>query len=165
MTAPTAGTGTIHLLRHAKADPRKGFRADDRLRSLTEEGERQAVAVAARLSAGRPRVDRILSSAALRCLGTVTPLATALALPVRTVDHLMEGSDPLDTLGELLSGMGGGGLVACTHGDVVLGIVEAIAPKLGLGSALAAPKASTWELSVRAGEVEAARLVPPPALS
>lgn len=165
--APGGGApprATIHLVRHAKAESRRHFTGDDRRRPLTPAGERQAEAIAQRLVAARPAVRAVLSSEAARCLGTVAPLATMLGQPVRVVPSLLEGSDPLDALTHLLDEAAAVGvLVACSHGDVVLGLMEKVASDLGLSDDPAAPKASTWELAVEGGEVVGAALVPPPA--
>lgn len=154
--------GTIHLVRHAKAESRRRYDGDDRLRPLTLEGQRQAEEIARRLGAGAG-VDAVFSSAATRCAATVAPLAKELGLPLGTVDSLMEGSDPLDALDDLLTAAAGSVVVACSHGDVIFGILEA-ALQLGveLDSPLGAPKASTWELGVLAGGLRTARFVPAP---
>jgi broad specificity phosphatase PhoE len=162
---PKAATATIHLVRHAKAENRRRYEGDDRQRPLTPEGVRQAKGIAHRL-AGERRVGRVLSSAAVRCTGTVAPLAEQLRLPLETLDSLMEGSDPLDALGDLLAAAGAGRpLVACSHGDVIFGILEALLRDVELAPSLGAPKASTWELDARGGKVVAARFVGAPQLS
>lgn len=112
----------IYLVRHAKAGRRAEWTGDDRLRPLTPAGERQAAALAERLA---PEVDgRIVSSPYLRCVQTVTPLATLLLGEVVLDDRLAEDrsfSGTLDLIDELPDRS-----VLCSHGDVIPGVVDAL---------------------------------------
>jgi len=69
-------TFPIVALRHAKAVPRSGADMADAARALTDRGTRQARAVVAPLRAFGVR--KIITSDAVRCVQTVTPLAKAL---------------------------------------------------------------------------------------
>ena len=83
-TAGPADTAPVILLRHATAAARKAWRkaghADDLARPLTEVGQEQARALSELLSTFAPA--RVISSAAQRCLETVTPYAEKAGVPV-----------------------------------------------------------------------------------
>jgi len=114
----------IILVRHADAGDRSVYEQPDFLRPLTEKGEKQALAIAEILRGYGPK--RIVSSKATRCLSTVAPLAQQLSLEIEEVDELFEGSDPRESWSELLDlvAEGNGTLIACSHGDVIPGIIE-----------------------------------------
>ena len=114
----------IILVRHADAGDRNAYEAPDYLRPLTERGEQQALEIAEILGSYDPK--QIVSSKATRCLSTVAPLAQHLALEIEEVDELFEGSDPREAWSELLDLVAerDGTLVACSHGDVIPGIIE-----------------------------------------
>lgn len=135
----------LALVRHADAGDRSQFAAEDYLRPLTPQGEWQSQTIATWLSRHHPR--RILSSRAKRCVGTVAPLAAVLHLEVEELEELFEGGDPKAALSCLLVITRDleGTLVACSHGDVINGIVEALVdrgvpygeiPKIRKGSAV-----------------------------
>lgn len=161
------------LVRHADARARRTWTAPDLERPLTDKGERQADVLAKALGALEPH--RILTSPAKRCADTLAPLALALGLGLEHEPLLGEGSPPEVALHLLLEATGepgarGAGIVACSHGDVVDGIVNLLAAD---GVALAAeaahtpvllhtPKGGRWELEVSGGAVTSARLVGPP---
>ncbi len=119
-----ASSDRIILVRHADAGDRGVYEQPDYLRPLTAKGEQQALAIAEILLAYDPR--QIVSSRAKRCLSTVAPLAERLSLEIEEVDELFEGSDPRESWSELLDlvAEGNGTLVACSHGDVIPGIIE-----------------------------------------
>ena len=73
-------TFPIIALRHAKAANRFDWDGDDASRTLTARGARQAGAIVGPLRAFG--VKRIISSTAVRCVTTVTPLAAALGREV-----------------------------------------------------------------------------------
>lgn len=109
-------------------------------------------------------MTRVLSSAALRCRQTVGPTATSLALELEEIDLLMEGGDPLEALALLVAEVGrvqeGAAIVACSHGDVIGGILDTFVPTgVAVDGPLQAPKAVTWELGVAADEIVSARFV------
>ncbi|TMD83624.1 MAG: histidine phosphatase family protein, partial [Chloroflexi bacterium] len=64
------------VIRHAKAVDREEWVGDDRLRPLIKGGRRQADELAENLK--NERIDKILSSAYVRCVETVEPLAAKL---------------------------------------------------------------------------------------
>ena len=126
---------------------------DDFQRPLDDFGQTQAEAIGVAL-ASQP-VRRILSSAAVRCVDTVVPLGRALGLPVEVADELAEGTfvgDAFDLLRSLASAEGDS--VLCSHGDVIPGLLWALAqygldiPDLGR-----CKKGSIWELDVSDGRI------------
>ena len=126
---------------------------DDFQRPLDDFGQTQAEAIGVAL-ASQP-VRRILSSAAVRCVDTVAPLGRALGLPVEVADELAEGTfvgDAFDLLRSLASAEGDS--VLCSHGDVIPGLLWALAqygldiPDLGR-----CKKGSIWQLDVSDGRI------------
>jgi 8-oxo-dGTP diphosphatase len=83
-TAGPADTAPVILLRHAATVGRKAWRkaghADDLARPLSDVGQEQARALSELLSTFAPA--RVISSAAQRCLETVTPYAEKAGVPV-----------------------------------------------------------------------------------
>jgi Histidine phosphatase superfamily (branch 1) len=104
---------TAVLLRHARAGDRTEREGDDRLRPLDQRGRRQAEELVELL--GARDVRRIVSSPYVRCVQTVEPLAASLDLELELDPRLAEGEGAAG--GPLLQE---DGVVACTHGDVVL---------------------------------------------
>jgi broad specificity phosphatase PhoE len=152
---------TLLVLRHTHAGDRATWRGDDRLRPVSERGERQAHALVD-LLAGYP-LDRILTSPYVRCVQSVEPLAAARGIEVEEEDLLAEGA-PLDLVQRLLLQLAGDHAVLCSHGDVIGAIVTDLAHRdvdLGPGPP-EWPKASTWVLD---GDPLAPRAsyLPPPA--
>jgi phosphohistidine phosphatase SixA len=152
---------TLLVLRHTHAGDRATWHGDDRLRPVSEEGERQARALVG-LLAGYP-LDRILTSPYVRCVQSVEPLAAARGLEVEEEDLLAEGA-PLDLVQRLLHQLAGDHAVLCSHGDVIGAIVTDLAHGgVDLGPCPPRwPKASTWVLD---GDPLAPRAnyLPPPA--
>lgn len=124
MSRASASFDRIILVRHADAGERTIFELPDYLRPLSERGEQQSREIAEIL--GKYDPTQIVSSRATRCLATVAPLAEQLSLEVEEVDELFEGSDPRESWSELLDLVAerDGTLVACSHGDVIPGIIE-----------------------------------------
>ena len=91
----------------------------------------------------RYQPESILSSPYVRCVETVTPMAEALDLPVKSVDALAEGHGADAVL--LLRAMAGDAALLCTHGDVATAILEALVPDPGA--------AGRSELRLQKGEV------------
>ena len=84
--------GTILLVRHAVPHVPEAGGPDDHHRDLTEDGRRQAEALAAML----PRPARIVSSPYLRAVRTVEPLARAYGMDVETDHELREWESGLE---------------------------------------------------------------------
>ena len=109
----------ILLVRHASAGDREAWEDDDRLRPLDERGRRQAVQLIELLAPYR--LERILSSPALRCVQTVEPLALARGLSIEVSDELSEERQHLDGAALVRSLQGVDAAVSC-HG----GLSEAV---------------------------------------
>lgn len=168
-----SATGRLVLVRHADALARAGWDAPDDRRPLTAKGERQAEALVAALQGLGPA--RALTSPARRCADTLAPFARAAAIALEDEPLLAEGSPPKAALGALLDALGAVGgappaLVACSHGDVVDGVVAVLARE-GVplraadrrgGVVVETPKGARWELAVEDGAVVEGRLVGPP---
>lgn len=163
MTPAGSGGRLAYLVRHAHAGDRTAWHGDDSLRPLSGKGWRQAEGIAA-LIAAPPRLRRVLSSPSLRCVQTVEPLARAHGLAVETDDRLLEGADPRDALALLEEEMAPGPLAACSHGDVIPGVLDLLrGAGVRFEGPLTWPKASTWVLQgADGGGVVAARYLPPP---
>lgn len=155
----SAAAQTILLIRHAKAGDRDRWFGDDRQRPLTKAGQRQALALAARLASYAP--GRVLSSPALRCTQTVEPLAAALALPLETVEGLAEGADLAAALALITSLNGDAAL--CSHGDVIGELLEYLVARgvLRLPLPLTA-KGGAWLLRREGEAFNEARYLPAP---
>jgi broad specificity phosphatase PhoE len=152
----------VHLVRHAQALDREAWHRPDALRPLTPRGEAQARAIGQRLAPGAP--GAIVSSPAARCVATVAPLALATGVPVEELDALGEGGDPLAALDAVVGRartLGAGRpLVACSHGDVIHGVLEVlVAGGVVAADQARAPKGATWELHLSGDTVDGAVLV------
>ena len=152
---------TVHLIRHAKAKSRLTWEEPDELRPLTKRGRREAAAIAVRL--GEEPLARLVSSPFVRCVQTLEPLARALDIPIETTDVLAEGADGARAAELILSLAGDTSIACCTHGDVLLDVVDLLADSgLALDAPRAAPVASSWVLSVEDGRFAGARFVDQP---
>lgn len=146
-------------MRHAHAGDRDDWDGPDRLRPLTEKGWRQARALVGTLST-RP-VERILSSPYVRCTQTVEPLAAVRGIPLEPDEDLAEGRGA-DALG-LVHRLAGASVVLCTHGDIVLDVLEGLAASgLAVADDPALGKGSTWVLDWVEGRCVRGLYVPPP---
>lgn len=132
----------LFLIRHAQAGDRTNSQRD-RFRPLTPKGHRRAEELAAIL--GHQGVARVLSSPATRCWQTVAPLAKAAGVEVEEVDELWEGSS-LDDVFALFDELVVPVVVACSHGDIIPEVVDALhragVPVTGRGC----EKGSIWVL-------------------
>lgn len=90
---------TLILLRHAKSDDPRGLSDQDR--PLAECGTLDAPRMGARLFARGVRLDRLISSPAVRALATARLLGTALKYPPRwiVVDERLYPGDTAQVLG------------------------------------------------------------------
>ncbi len=160
---------TIYLVRHAKAVSRERWSEDDVERPLTPRGQTQAVLLAKELGSLDGRTpSRVVSSPAVRCRETVADLAAAIGLRLTKADWLMEGSDPVNALERLRklsrrydpSSGSGGPVTACSHGDVIWGVLDCLARAgVSLGRRPDVPKGGVWLLTFPAdGKATASRL-------
>jgi 8-oxo-dGTP diphosphatase len=149
----------VRLIRHAKAGSRYDFVGDDRERPLSNKGWVQARAIAERLATLPP--SRLVASPFLRCRQTLEPLADKWGTAVEPDLRLAEGAGFHVAL-ELLQSMPTGS-VACSHGDVIPAVIDAL---LRRGAELTAEpdprKAVTWELYRVDGEFVSINVVPAP---
>ena len=152
----------VLLVRHAHAGDRAAWRGPDDLRPLSERGRAQAVALVALLAPYE--LEAVLSSPSLRCVQTVEPLAAARGLPIREADELLEGSGARETARWLARQAEQGSLAACTHGDIVPGVLDAArADGARVPDELRWAKGSTWVLTLADGRWRDAEYLPPPA--
>jgi phosphohistidine phosphatase SixA len=150
---------TLLLIRHAHAGSRKDWAGNDGLRPLSAKGLRQAAALPALL---RPWVpSRVLSSPALRCSQTVQPLADRLRVKIEEAEELAEGANGEAV--ELVRSLTDARVAMCTHGDVILEILVALADEdhLDLGPAPRQAKGSVWVLEAKRGRFLKAKYIPP----
>ena len=147
------------MVRHAKAGSRSAWDGPDTARPLSKAGRRQATGLVGQLA--DQGVTRIVSSPFVRCTETVAPLAKRLRLAVEPSPSLEEGA-PLAEALRLVEKVADKRTVLCTHGDVILELLDHLR-RIGLGIAeLRMEKGATWVLATRAGEITGARYLPPP---
>ena len=93
----------------------------------------------------------------------VVPIAAERRMAIEPADELAEGATLREALA-LVHKHAEGGAVMCTHGDVMPMLLERFAKKgVDIGNAPQWPKGCTWVLETdAAGEVRAARYLPPP---
>jgi hypothetical protein len=97
----------------------------------------------------------------VRCVQTVAPLAAAAGLHVDEQDRLAEGAGPDWAMAQLATA---GGVVLCTHGDVMAEVVTALAEaRVPIQGGMQWAKAGTWAFDVAGGRIVAGRYLPPPA--
>ncbi len=162
---------TLYLVRHARAENRERWNEPDAERPLTRRGLEQSRVIAGHLGdLGERPLSRVLSSPAVRCRQTVAPLAAAGGLEVIETRWLDEGSEPSYAFEQLRklavrldppSGVGGP-VAACTHGDVIWGILEQL-HELGidLGPQPEAPKGGVWIFALTPAGVSSATFYQP----
>jgi len=151
---------TLHVVRHAHAGQRSAWSGDDRLRPLSERGEGQARVIAADLVPAAP--TRILTSPAVRCVQTVTPLAEKLGLDVEVEGRLFEGASRGE-VAELLREVTDDDVVLCSHGDVIPILLDLLVDAgMEPERNLVWQKASTWTVERRNGAWGRGRYSPPP---
>lgn len=130
--AGTARTFAVIALRHAQAVPPLSWPGNDDSRPLTSRGQEQAEQVAGILEAYGPK--RILSSSAVRCLTTVSPVAGQLGLVPSSERAISQSAGPgdgnvdevvADALAEPST------VVLCSHSPVMPDIVRAVARACG----------------------------------
>lgn len=142
------------VVRHGIAKSKRTWKGRDKDRPLTVAGMKQAKAVSARF--GRYGPDRMLSSPSLRCIETMTPLATARGLRIEKSAAL--GPDAGDGAVRLVRRLvaeapASSTVVICTHREVIVRILPTLASQFGvrLGHRLPGAKGSSWILTVRDG--------------
>jgi 8-oxo-dGTP diphosphatase len=148
------------LIRNAHTRSKHEARTPEQARHLSARGLKQAQRLAETLEVYSPQ--RILSSSALKCVETVTPLAAAFDLQVEVEEGLAEGAG-LAAL-ELVRQVAHEKIALCTHGDVIPEILVTLADEdhLDLGTRPRQAKASAWVLEAEGVRfVRAVYLSPP----
>lgn len=126
-------TFPVIVLRHAKATPRSEWDGSDASRPLTDRGRKQAKSIVGPLRAFGVR--RIVSSDAVRCVETVTPLARALDRKIVKTEKISQDawedgdSDLRSVVGRRIRA--GKPAVVCSHGPVLPGLLSEIALATG----------------------------------
>ena len=148
------------MVRHAKAGSRGHWSGDDRQRPLSKKGVKQAETLVAVYE--RFPIKAIFSSAFLRCVQTVEPLARARKLPLKQSPALAEGHG----LAGAMQFMGDPKLddaVLSTHGDIVWELVEELVKRHVIRPGEGGfEKGSTWVVEVDDGKPVRARFIPAP---
>ena len=156
-----ASLRTFYVVRHAKAGDRDAWTGDDRRRPLTRKGIEQAEKLVNVLAP--QAISAIYSSAYVRCVQTVEPLARARRLEIEMSPSLEEGHG-LEGLEEFFGDRSLDEAMLSTHGDIAQELFEDLAGrevvKSGYGGM---DKGSTWVVEVdEHGVVERARYIPAP---
>ena len=148
------------VIRHARAVDREEWVGDDRLRPLIKGGRRQADELAETLK--NERIDKILSSAYVRCVETVEPLAAKLGLTIEPRKDLEEGAGG-ESVPRIMQEFTGRNTVLCTHGDVVEELVEQLIERGLVSRARASNEmGGTWVLDEKDGKIAHATYLPAP---
>jgi 8-oxo-dGTP pyrophosphatase MutT (NUDIX family)/phosphohistidine phosphatase SixA len=131
-------TYALIALRHGKATSPSNWDGPDATRPLTERGVTQAASVVDTITAWHPL--RIVTSTAIRCVTTVTPLAAATGLQLKRTDLISQNAYEAGT-GDVRLVVGKRvrarkTAVLCSHGPVLPDILREIALATGtpLGS-------------------------------
>src|SRR5205085_1076053 len=132
-------TGTLVVMRHAKARSRRDWDGNDRKRPLTSNGRLQAEQVVPVL--GAYGVQRVVSSSSRRCCATVSPFADVAELDVELTDVLAEEDARADAVEGLVHRLleRKEPAVLCSHRPVLPMVYDALGvadPKLAAGAML-----------------------------
>lgn len=127
--AGRARTFAIIVVRHGKAVPAEAWDGSDSTRPLLLRGSAQAASIAAGIAAFRP--EKILTSTAVRCIATITPLAELTQLTPKQVVGISQDAYESDnaTIEEILEKRmkSKKNAVLCSHGPVIPEIVREVA--------------------------------------
>jgi 8-oxo-dGTP diphosphatase len=151
----------FYFVRHAKAGSRTRWEGNDRDRPLSKSGLKQAEELVSVLGANP--ISAVWSSPYLRCVQTVEPLAKARRLKIQETRHLAEGAR-LKGAYRFIEDPDLDETVLCTHGDVILELVDDLVRRRIVKASLAslADKGSTWVVEVDDGSPVGARYIPAP---
>lgn len=138
----------VHLIRHADAEQRSSWSQPDRARPLSATGRAQALQLSELdVTAGTP----VVSSPAVRCVGTVVPLASRLSCEPIVDDRLAEGADPHAVV-EWITTSHHDELVLCGHGDLLPEVLRLFAMRgMTLDGPNSCQKGSVWTCSLEDG--------------
>lgn len=143
-------TATVVVVRHARAGKRGAWPGPDASRPLDASGRTEAEALAPLLACYAP--TRLASASPVRCVTTLSPLASTLDVPVAIDVSLNEETAPERTAARIREYAAMGGVsVLCSQGGVMPAALSLV---LGLGdSGLATPKGTAWVLSFAGSRV------------
>lgn len=143
----------IYLVRHAHAGQR-AHDGRDIFRQLSPDGHARATELVS-LFEQRPAI-RVMSSPATRCVQTVAPIAEALGVEVEECQELWEGSSIVDAL-SCLEIEGTGNVIACSHGDIIPGLIEMLGARGVQVQGRGCELGSVWILEFENGQWVGAR--------
>lgn len=148
-----------YLIRHAHAGNKHHWAGPDDARPLSFPGQLEAHGLLGRLR-DYP-ITRILTSPAVRCQQTVTPLSQVRAVPIEVADALAVDA-PAARLGALVTDSTLQTAVLCTHGEQIGQFMRQLAAGgVPLSEPLGWDKGSTWVLTTADGVVTTARYLAP----
>lgn len=149
---------SILVVRHASAGARLA-QGDDAERPLDKQGILQAASIAENFS--DRAVSKVLSSRALRCQQTVSPLAQRTGLTVVVSTTLFEGTSigAIRLVRDIAKADDDTGTtVLCSHGDVISEILRSMSlAGVRTGGDMGCAKGSVWELICSNGTVAEGR--------
>lgn len=152
------------LVRHGHAGSKVRWKGDDRDRPLSTKGKRQAQWLCDVVVPLAP--VRIVTSPYLRCLQTIEPLVGKLDLEPKTSEDLVPDAGPraLEYVERLARSRAGGGIVVCTHGEILGEVLEALSTRSGTKLRPRPPgqKGCLWVVEMKSGRMHEARYSPPP---
>jgi phosphohistidine phosphatase SixA len=148
----------IFVLRHAHAGSAANWHGPDNERPLSDRGQLQAKRIAEALF--DDGATTVFSSPYLRCVQTVSPLASMLGIDVGEVEDLVEGAG--GTGAARLVATAAEGSVFCSHGDVLQGLVRhLVANGVPLPATMPFEKGAVLRLERDARRIVAAHYEPP----
>jgi 8-oxo-dGTP diphosphatase len=126
-------TFAVIVLRHGKATPPSDWRGEDATRPLTERGLTQSHGIVRTITSWKPK--RFISSTAVRCIETITPVATALKKTIKITNKISQDAfesgkaDVRSVVGEIVRKRKS--TVVCSHGPVSPAVIREIALATG----------------------------------
>jgi 8-oxo-dGTP diphosphatase len=129
LKAGRARTFAIIALRHGKAVAPSSWDGPDATRPLLQRGQDQALSVAPAIAAYAP--EKLVSSSAVRCRSTITPLAGFTGLPVRETAKISQDAwedgeaSVADVVRKRIKKKQTS--VLCSHGPVIPELIEEVA--------------------------------------
>jgi phosphohistidine phosphatase SixA len=148
-----------YLIRHAEAGDKHHWAGPDDARPLSFAGRLEAYGLLGRLR-DYP-ISRILTSPALRCQQTVTPLSQRRAVPIELADALAVDA-PAARLLALVTDPTLQTAVLCSHGELIGQLLRQLAASgVALSGPLGWDKGSTWVLTTSGGVVTSAHYLAP----
>jgi 8-oxo-dGTP pyrophosphatase MutT (NUDIX family)/phosphohistidine phosphatase SixA len=149
----TARTFPIIVARHGKAVPPETWDGPDATRPLMQRGVDQSTTIAPSMAAFAP--EKIISSTAVRCVSTITPLAGLVQLPVKETTAISQEAyeEGQSRVPELVAKRlkRKTAVALCSHGPVIPQIIREIALQTGAGESTAlrhAANPATGDFSV-----------------